>query len=86
MAQSFDQVSGEGRFAGVTSYKIRSDKSRAAVAAAPRVAKLQPNPLIWPQDLGYFIFQTHRCALWLYNAVTLAAWSYRRRHGHLPLA
>ena len=37
-----DQVSGEGRFAGVTSYKIRSDKSRAAVAAAPRVAKLQP--------------------------------------------
>ena len=42
MAQSFDQVSGEGRFAGVTSYKIRSDKSRAAVAAAPRVAKLQP--------------------------------------------
>ena len=37
-----DQVSGEGRFAGVTSYKIRSDKSRAAVAAAPRVLKLQP--------------------------------------------
>ena len=39
-----NQVGGEGRFGGITSYKIRSDKSRAEVAAAPKITVMQLIP------------------------------------------
>lgn len=67
------EVGGEGRFASITSYKIRSDKSRAEVAAAPKIKAI---PLIpWgpdnppPPDFGKAFSPPRREPSWLVRLI-----------------